>query len=190
MRHHDTLPPAWLALREVSRVTPTDEDLRRFITHNFPRLIPHLTHLDQSRDWATAIYEQYMQQFHVDDFPAHTKLSRIRSELAGHLKGLLGASYCPPTKEDVAFRAVAIYMRQKLGVPQGQSWRDGSQWDVPQCHAALRRPEVQREILGAARQWLMRHGYCPDLAAAFDVGPVSTNTMEPGDDTIPNSPTV
>jgi type III restriction/modification enzyme restriction subunit len=180
--HQDTLTPAYIVTRELPNAEATNETLRRYIRREHPDLVDALLDFDHYRRFFLALYQQYARQFHLGRIMPQTKLSTLSGQFAGQLHGrvkelLIG-------EQGLCFKAINIAMRAKLGVPRDVVMRNGSEWDRAECHVILQRDEVRREILGFAMHWLIKHGYCPTLAAAFQVRPCALDEDEVWDDAL------
>lgn len=58
-------------------------------------------------------------------------------------------------------------MRSVLGTKE--PLKDNSRYNCPQAQAILTRKDVTQKIVGWVRNKLIADGYCPDLAAAFEI---------------------
>jgi hypothetical protein len=159
-----------LVLREYPDVTPSDEELIRFIKHDSPRLAAYVTPMtDERRDFLREFYRKHVERFHLRDLPITTKLSQIRRSLATvilqDLKNRGG--YVGPDNSIFAFTGSAI--QTVLGLLPGEKADDDGKYDTPESHVILTRPDVQAGIMGWVEYLAASKGLAPYLAAGFAI---------------------
>lgn len=87
-------------------------------------------------------------------------------------KVLVGSHYAGDRQ--TVHQLVGSAVKHKLGVPRDVKAKNNSDWDTPQVHAILHRPDVQAEIVGWVAGRLIDMDLCPALAALRDPALVSS----------------
>lgn len=154
-------------IREYLAHDPTDEDLEIFIRTRHQDMAEYLPLEGANRKWALKLHKEESERFQLPPISSpYENLTAIRKSLAGRVRVHLGR-HLAQTDRDVIWPLVGGAVKQVLGVPEAESARDGSDWDIPAWHAILVRPEVQRDIIGWVVGRLIDAGCCPTLAAVF-----------------------
>jgi hypothetical protein len=175
------LGAALIVQREYPSTNPTTEDLVHLVQVHHPELLNFLPELNYNpglRATLHTLYTVHVKKF-FSSFPkAYTTLSEIRKSTGRRILAYIG-EYLWETEVSLVYAITGNAMKQLLGVPKGQKAEDGSNWDIPQCHAILQRPEVQHKIVGYVITQLAKKGALPDLTAGFGFTPeADTQTDE------------
>ena len=161
--------PNLIVTRETIRHDPTDADLERHLKIHHPDRVHRYVPIDDAhRELIELLFAQHASLFHLPPLTSDDHLEQIRRDIAGQVKRHLGPHAASDRKKDFGNHAHALVgsaVLMKLGVPEGQGARNDSDWDTPQVHALLRRPDVQGEIIGWVTGRLIDEGYCPALRA-------------------------
>jgi hypothetical protein len=144
---------------------PTKDKLIQFIKTHHPDFITDLDN-SNSQKFLERLYQQWAESFDLGNIPTISKLSDIRKTLAYKVKASLG-KYLHLEREDIIYQLVEKSMRSVLGTKE--SLKDNSRYNCPQAQAILTRKDVTQKIVGWVRNKLIAKGYCPDLAAAFEI---------------------
>ncbi len=162
LRLNAELRPTIILTRERLRHTPTDADLERHVRIHAPYLIGRLPIDDDNRPWALDSYQKHADRFQQPPLTSSSKINKLCDILvAAPVLGILGNRLEGP-KDDV-FRLARAAVKIKLDVPKGVQLKDDGDYDIPQAHAIVRRPDVQLELTGWVIGQLIDKGYCPSL---------------------------
>jgi hypothetical protein len=151
---------------------PTKDKLIQYIKTHHPDFITYLQDT-QYEPLLIGLYKQWAESFDIGNIPTISKLSDIRKTLAYKVKDSLGTylhldeSLQRSKREDIIYQLVGTAMRCVLGT--NEPLKDNSRYNCPQAQAILTRKDVNQKIIGWVRNQLITKGYCPDLAAAFEI---------------------
>jgi hypothetical protein len=166
-------------MRESPDCVPTQDALRRFAHIQLaddPKLLALLAGVEQNPAAALLLarwYASYMQQFHLQEFPATTNLQALRNGMSWQVIQSMVALIPGSAQEfkNTVHRFVGCAVKAVLGT-NGEPAKNDSDWDCPQYHAILRRPDVHSRIVRWVRSRLLQSGFCPEMARAFAVSEV------------------
>ncbi|WYL97565.1 MAG: DEAD/DEAH box helicase family protein [Gloeotrichia echinulata IR180] len=156
------IPVVW---DETLDSQPTKDQLIQYIKTHHPDFIPELNNPD-SQKFLERFYKMWVENFDIGHIPNISKLSDIRKTLAYKAKNSLG-KYLQSSDDKILYQLVDNAMRQVLGT--SESLTDKGRYNCPQAQAILTRKDVTSKIVGWVRNQLIRKGYCPDLAVAFQM---------------------
>ncbi|MEG3838935.1 DEAD/DEAH box helicase family protein [Microcoleus sp. herbarium14] len=151
---------------------PTKDKLIQYIKTHHPNFITYLQD-PQYEPLLIGLYQQWAESFDMGNIPTISKLSDIRNSIVYKVKASLGAylrldeSLSISKRDKIVYQLVGTAMRWVLGTKE--SLTDNSRYNCPQAQAILTRKDVIQKILGWVRNQLIAKGYCPDLAAAFEI---------------------
>lgn len=168
-----SVKPNLIVAREQVRHDPTDAELERHLKiHNPDRVGKYVPVSDAYRELITDLYVQHASLFHLPPLTSDDHIDDIRRDIARRIKRHIGGYFTGEPKQVHSLVGTAV--KTKLGVPENEKARNDSDWDTPQVHALLRRPDVQAEIIGWVTGRLIDDGFCPALSAlrasAFALG--------------------
>ena len=155
--------------RELLRHEPTDPELERYIRIHWPDLAADLPVTGDNRRFFLALHKQYADQFQqppltveIDRDGKPLTINRLARILVGSpVLAALGDRFTGDAQ--LIWKYATSAVGRKLGVPSDGKLADGSDWDSPQTHAIIRRPEVQRELFSYVLGRLIDEGHCPAL---------------------------
>ena len=151
-------------MRERIKYEPADRDLERYIKIHEPGLADDLPVSDSNRRFFLVMHRQYSQRFHqpplttshkISDLSRQLIASPVMDRLGRHLNG----------DRSLPWKYAYSALRRKFCVPETEKLRDGGDWDTPQAHAIIRRPEIREELVGWVIGRLIDEGHCPALRA-------------------------
>ncbi len=167
IRLNVAIRPVPIVMHEDVKHEPSDADLERHLKIHHPALaVNHVPVQPEVRGFAEALYTEHAMRFHLPPLTSNDHIESIRRELARRVKSNLGRYFAGDAQR--IHQLVGGAVKQKLAVPAVESARNDSDWDTPQVHALLRRPDIQGEIQGWVTGRLIEEGYCPALAALRD----------------------
>jgi len=164
-----TIPVVW---DEKLNSKPTKDKLIQFIKTHEPDLISDLDNPDNHR-LLERLYQRWAESFDLGNIPTISKLSDIRKSIVYKVKASLGTylrldeSILRSKQDQIVYQLVGTAMRSVLGTKE--PLKDNSRYNCPQAQAILTRKDVTQKIVGWVRNKLITNGYCPDLAAAFEI---------------------
>lgn len=165
------ISPALIVTRERVRHDPDDVEIERHIKIHHQDLIGYLPITsDERRNLMKALHAKHADQFHLPPLTSDTDIETIRRAMAGRVRRDLGATYKDGGDSQRIYKLTGAAVKMKLDVPDGERARKESDWDIPQVHALLLRPDVQAEICGWVRGRLIDDGHCPALSLLRDDG--------------------
>jgi Type III restriction enzyme, res subunit/HNH endonuclease len=165
------------ALRTVSTVlweaiaqNPTDVQLKVFIRNKHPELID-VPITDETRLVMKVLFKKDASEVATATPPLINPdgtvrtIDQVRKNIAGAVLRNLGGHYLKSREADDALHGfVGSAVKTVLGVPAGESARNGSQWDIPNCKIMIERAEIHRDIQCHVISRLIEAGHCPSLA--------------------------
>lgn len=164
LRLNRDITPIPIVLREKLRYDATDEELERHAKIHCRPIID--TILPVSRGDNRRILAHFKQQhdeaFQHPPLVGTTTLSNQSRQIGNEVKGTIGR-YASGDVSREYFSLATSAVKQKLGVPAGTVMRNFSDWDTPQAHALIRRPEVHSELVSWVIGRIIDKGYCPAL---------------------------
>ena len=152
-----------IVIREYVRYEARDAELERHAKIHVQALAHRLPISDDNRDIFLEFYRQHAARFHLPPLTSKDSIDKIRKRLAGRVISTLGRQYAGDDRLPFSLTGAAV--KKVLGVPDGQSASLDSEWDRPQHHAVLNRPEVQDSIARWVINVLIDEGHCPKLSA-------------------------
>lgn len=151
---------------------PTKDKLIQYIKTHEPDLISDLDNPDNHR-LLERLYQRWAESFDLGNIPTISKLSDIRKSIVYKVKSSLETSLrldeslSNSKRDQIVYQLVGTAMRSVLGTQE--PLKDNSRYNCPQAQAILTRKDVTQKIVGWVRNKLITKGYCPDLAAAFEI---------------------
>jgi hypothetical protein len=165
LRLDDGITPIVTVWSERLRYEPNDVELERFIKIHHPDLMDSLPFSERERRLAVKLYKSHAERFQQPRLAATTHINT----LAGHIGGIvlrdLGKYF--QGERGRPFELARKAIKLKLGVPAGVKLKDGSNWDTPETHALIRRPDIQNELVAWIIARLIDEGACPQFEAAL-----------------------
>jgi Type III restriction enzyme, res subunit/HNH endonuclease len=156
--------PGLIVTREQVRHDPTDSELERHLKIHNPEMVGRYVPVAEDyRELITALYAQHASLFHLPPLTSDDHIDDIRRDMARRIRRHVGDYFTGEKKQ--IYSLVGAAVKTKLGVPEEEKARNDSDWDTPQVHALLRRPDVQAEIIGWVTGRLIDDGLCPALSA-------------------------
>jgi hypothetical protein len=165
LRLDDGITPIVVVRSERLKHDPSDEDMERFIRTHHSNLNSILPLSKEARMVAVALYAEHAEKFQQPRLTATTSINTLAHLIGGTALADLG-TYFQGDKTRV-FHCATIAVKLKLDVPQGQKLRNDSNWDTPETHALIRRPDIQSELTRWIIAKLIEDGSCPQLETAL-----------------------
>lgn len=167
IRLRTDLTPRLIVTREQVKLNPTDEDLERHLQIHEPHLVAgYLPIKNEFRPLIVAHYLQHSRQFFLPPLTSKVTIDDLRKGIARSVKDQLGRHFVGDDR--IIYKLVGSAVKLTLGAKG--SVNNGSDWDVPQVHAMLRRADVQSDILGWVIDRLINKGCCPALEILRNTG--------------------
>lgn len=158
------LEPVTIVLRERLKHEPTDRELERYVKIHQPDLTDALPVSSENRRYFLAMHGLYAERFQQPPLTSGDTINDLSRRLvAGQVISNLGRHFTGD--QGLAYRLSVVGVKKKLGVPREEVLCNDGNWDTPQVHAIIRRPEIQAEIVGWVTGRLIDEGYCPALNA-------------------------
>lgn len=159
------LDPIPIVKREYLSSNPTEAELELFAkTREFADLLPLNA---ETRRVTAAWHKREAESFQLPPLRSpYDDLDKVRKDLGGQVRQHVGRHLLPEGHQPL-WGLVGAAMKQILGVPEGASASNGSQWDTPQAHAILMRPEIRNNMTSWVTGRLIDKGFCPSLSALF-----------------------
>ncbi len=168
IRLDKTIRPNLIVTREQVRHEPADTELERHLKIHHPDLVGKYVPVAESfRELISALYVEHASRFHLPPLTQAEHLEDIRQAMTSRVRNSLRSHFTGNRQQIHSLIGSAV--KQKLGVPDKGHARNDSDWDTPQVHALLRRPDTQAEIIGWVIGRLVDDGLCPALTALASV---------------------
>jgi hypothetical protein len=166
LNHSDILEKVIIVNKESPISRPSDEDLIQFVKTHKPQHQAMLDKIELVRELFVTMYHDHAKSFHyLGHLPNTTNIDEIRKSMAASIIMSLGDCYKGPRRTVYAFVGAAV--KHIVGTDAPVSI--GGQYDNPQTHLLLTRPEMKKRIHGWVRRKLIKKGFCPELATIFNV---------------------
>lgn len=173
IRFYSNVEPLPIVMRETVKHEPSDTDLERHMRIHHPDKVGrYIPVSDQYREVLGMLFREHAERFHLPPLTSGEHIEDIRKQITGHVTRRLGSHYAGDRQ--TVHQLVGSAVKHKLGVPRDVKAKNNSDWDTPQVHAILHRPDVQAEIVGWVAGRLIDMDLCPALAALRDPALVSS----------------
>ncbi len=169
LRLDAVIEPITIVMRERIRHSPSDPELERYIRIHERQLIADLPVTEGNRRFFLSLHRHYADQFQQPPLVVENDRNGKPITINRLAKSLVGAPVLNALSghltgdEQLVWRYATSAVSRKLGVPADDRLKDGSDWDNPQTHAIIRRPEIQRELVGYVLRRLIDEGHCPSM---------------------------
>jgi hypothetical protein len=161
LRLDEDIAPIVVVRNETLKHDPSDEDLERFIRTHHPKLNNTLPLNEAAKQIAIEFYADHAEKFQQPRLTATTSINTLAHGIAFTAIADLGKYFQGDAGR--VFPCATKAVRLKLGVPREQKLKNDSDWDTPETHALIRRPDIQNELIRWIIARLIEEGYCPKL---------------------------
>jgi hypothetical protein len=161
LRLNRDIEPITIVRYERLLHTATDSDLQRFVRCHHPDLIPDLAdlHIPSTKRAFSRLLHEHIKRFQMPAITATTTINQLARAIGGSALTAVGKYYRGP--EGFVWASATSAAKQKLGVPSSDVLADKSDWDTPQTHAIIRRPDVHTELTNWVIKRMIDEGHCP-----------------------------
>lgn len=169
-----------IVIRErLSADQVSDESLREYVRVYDPsHYISFSAHMenehlrDAIRAWVASSYSDHMNRLYDRDlgYGSGRSVSKI---VRSHVIKLADKNEykSDPEYQGLVYRTAFFAAKTILGLPEGETLSEGSDYDIPQYRQVLGSEDVRRDIVGFVWRKLIDKGYFDDMGVALRIYP-------------------